>query len=530
MTTAPARKCPVFVVALLLTRPDGVSGQRVPGGDFRVACQRFAPKQLPNRAVATSVRFAPDSGDLPPRCVLRGKIVSSPSSTINFRIDLPAPATWNGKTLMIGGGGFDGVVPTDVYRWQGLLGLMGTSAAAASTFVVGSTDSGHQGRGAIPYVDYSWSAGNPTGLRNHASEANHLVQGTMVGVARAFYGKGPTRRYMFGLSNGGRQGLMAAQRHPEDYDGILALAPAISQTAFAANLTPIMRHIYSHPDNYLDEKQVGLYSAAELTACDGLDGLEDGVIGDYRGCRFDPSTLLCKDGSGDGCLTPGQVETITMWMGEKRVNAPMADGLTGYARYGPGGPLGDWSFVFGTSFAGRDAFNFIAAENIVKTVSDDPVASVMRHDPERWPAQYQANSALIDATSPDLDRFAARGGKLLVLHGAGDYCVSYERTGQYYRSVVARTEPERVRGFFRYYVAPSLGHGLNGAGADSFTLFTALEEWVESGKAPDGPIATKRDPDGNARYTRPLCEYGTFPKYLGRGDPSKASSFACAAN
>ena len=205
----------VLVAGLI---PSGASPTAIPP-TLRAACQRFAPRALPNRAVLTAIRFEADSADLPARCVVRGKIVSSPTSIINFRVDLPAPAAWNGKTLMIGGGGFDGVIPTDAYPWDDMLGRMGIGLADATAFVVGSTDSGHQGRGAIPFADYSWAADNPIALRNHASEANHLVLGAMVGIARAFYGKAPSHRYLFGVSNGGRQGLMAAQRHPEDYDG-----------------------------------------------------------------------------------------------------------------------------------------------------------------------------------------------------------------------------------------------------------------------------------------------------------------------
>jgi feruloyl esterase len=499
-------------------------------GSFKAQCAAFRPTQIPGGAKLDSVRFEPDSADRPARCVVRARIVSSPTSTIKFRVDLPAPSGWNGKTLMMGGGGFDGAIQTELFDWRRLAIQLGMTRAETSAFVVGATDSGHQGRGPVPYLDYSWAARNPTALRNHASEANHLVVGAMVALTKAFYGRAPVRRYMFGLSNGGRQGLIAAQRHPEDYDGIMALAPAISQTAFAANLTPIMRHIYSRPENWLDPKKVALYSAAELAACDELDGLKDGIIGDYRGCRFDPGTLACRGADDGSCLTAGQVESLRMWMGEKHVNAPMADGLGGYAIYGPGGPASEWSYLFGSSFAGREAFDFIAADNIVKNgITDDPVASVMTHEPEKWATRYLANSELIDATSPDLSRFAARGGKILSVQGAGDYCVSYERTGQYYRSVQAKMGEDRTRSFFRYYVAPSLGHGLNGSGADSFTLFSALEDWVERGKTPDAPIVAKNDQSGAALFTRPLCEYGKFPKYRGSGDPNQAASFACTA-
>jgi feruloyl esterase len=463
--------------------------------------------------------------------VLRGRIVSSPTSTINFRVDLPAPAAWNARVLMIGGGGFDGVIPTDRFDLRAIA-RMGLDPEEGARFVIGSTDSGHQGRGETPYLDYSWAARNPTALRNHASEANHLVLGAMVSLATQFYGKAPTRRYHYGVSNGARQGIMAAQRHPEDYDGILALAPAISQTAFAANLTPIMKHIYSDPANWLDQRRLTAWMAAEVAACDELDGLGDGIISDYRGCRFDPGALACAgtDEGGGSCLLPGQVQSLRMWLGEKRVNVPMANGLDGYAIYGPGGPVSEWRYVFGRTFAGREAFDFIAADNIVKNgITDNPVASVLTHDPEQWASQYLANSELIDATSPDLSAFFARGGKLISMHGAGDYCVSYERMGQYFRSVEAKMGREATAKFFRFFVAPSIGHGLSGAGADGFTLFPALQAWVEQGKSPDGQVAVKRDPDGTVRFARPLCDYGSYARYRGQGDPASAASFVCKA-
>jgi hypothetical protein len=111
----------------------------------------------------------------------------------------------------------------------------------------------------------------------------------------------------------------------------------------------------------------------------------------------------------------------------------------------------------GNSFAGRDAFDFIAADNIVKNgITEDPVASVVTHDPEKWPERYLANSELIDATNPNLTTFFARGGKIIVVHSPGDYCVSYERAGQYFRSVEARMGKETTAKSFRYFVAPIL--------------------------------------------------------------------------
>jgi feruloyl esterase len=497
--------------------------------DFKSQCQSFTPARIAGDATLTAKRFEPDSAGRPARCVLHGRIVSSPTSTINFRVDLPAPGAWNTKVLMIGGGGFDGVIPTDDFDFRRTI-QMGLSPEKGNAFVVGSTDSGHQGRGEIPEIDYSWAARNPSALRNHAYEANHLVLGAMVSLVTSFYGKAPTRRYHYGVSNGARQGIMAAQRYPADYDGILALAPAISQTAFAANLTPVLKHVYSDPDNWMDQERLRAYVAAEVAACDLLDGVSDGVIGNYRNCRFDPATLACGATKDGNCLTPGQIQSLRMWRGEKRVNVPLADGLGGYAIYGPGGSVQEWAFLFGKTFAGREAFDFIAAENIVKNgITDDPVATVLLHDPEKWASQYLANSELIDATNPDLSGFFSRGGKLLSMHGAGDYCVSYDRMGQYYRAVEARLGNDKTRASFRLFVAPSVGHSMTGAGPEWFTLFPALEAWVEQGKSPDGLVATKKEPDGSVRFTRPLCDYGWYPHYRS-GDPAKAGSFECREN
>ena len=511
---------------LISTAP---SAQVTPLLDLQHRCERFSPKRIANGAVLTAVHFEAATPDRPERCVLKARIVSSPSSTINFRVDLPAPSTWNTKLLVLGGGGFDGMIPTEMDLWRSLVRFMGIGTQEAFAYVVGSTDSGHQAR--VPFFDLTWAAGNPTALRNHASEANHLVLGAMVNLARAFYGKAPVRRYIVGGSNGGRQGLMAAQRHPEDYDGVLAFVPAISQNATAANLTPLLKHIFSVPENWLDGKRITRYVAAELAACDELDGLKDGVIDNYRGCRYDPAELACRGADTDDCLTLGQIQSLRLFFDDKRVPVPFADGLIGYPASGRGGSRGEWSFVFGATFAGREAVNFILVDNMVKnTITGDPNASPMTHDPEHWASQYLAMSELLDTTNPDLSAFARRGGKIIVLHGAADYCVSYERTGQYVRSVETRLGKDVTRQFLRYYVAPAVGHGLSGPGADSFTAFRALEDWVEQGRRPEGLIASKRDPKtGTVEFTRPLCEYGAYPRFSGSGDPGDAKNFACTA-
>lgn len=296
--------------------------------------------------------------------------------------------------------------------------------------------------------------------------------------------------------------------------------------ATAANLTGLYQHIYASPANWLDARRILRYTAAELAACDELDGLKDGVIANYAACRFDPNALRCAGAETGECLTDGQVESLRLFFGDKRAAVPFADGLTGYPPAGRGGGAPEWTFVFGSSYAARDAVNYTLIDNMVKyTITADPNASVMTHEPEKWASQYLAMSELWDTTNPDLGAFARAGGKLIVIHGASDYCVSFERTGQYVRSVEALLGRETTRTFLRYFVPPAIGHSMSGPGADWFPLLPALQDWVEHGRAPDGMIGVKRDA-GAVRFTRPLCEYGSYARYQG-GDPNDARSFAC---
>ena len=495
---------------------------------FRAKCEGFSPS-APDGVVISSIAIDDKDPQRPVRCVLRARIEAFPASVINFRLDLPAEATWNGNFLMLGGGGFDGFLSTELPGiWREMVRRMGVTDSVASAFAVGSTDSGHQGRGAIPFFDLSWALGNPEARVNHAERANHLALGAMRSLVRDFYGREAARRYLVGSSNGGRQGLMAAQRYPEDYHGILAMVPAISQNATAANLTALYGHIYATPGNWLDAARIERYTAAELTACDELDGLKDGVIANYRECRFDPGELRCAAGESGDCLTEGQVESLRLFFADKRAAVPFANGLEGYPASARGGDRSEWMFVFGRSFAARDAVNFTLIDNMVKyTITGDPNASVMTHEPERWASQYLAMSELWDTTDPDLGAFARAGGKLILIHGASDYCVSYERTGQYYRMVEGLLGREATRRFLRYFVPPAIGHSMSGPGTDWFPLLQSLREWVEQGRAPEAIIGSKRE-GTTVRFTRPLCEYGSYARYLGN-DPADARSFKCTA-
>ena len=473
----------------------------------RRSAPAFAPKDLPHGAIATKNEVRAAGGVFPEACIVRGTIVTAPTSTVTWAVELPARALWNGKTLTFGGGGFDGFTPTDADYYH----IMATPASAA--FVRMGSDSGHQVTSFYPW------ALDDVALRNHAYEANHLTLEVGTAVATQFYGKPPTRRYMLGQSNGGRSGLVAAQRYPNDYDGIIAIEPAIFQQAHELNLgATTMKHIYSSPQNWLNAAKIALFAKAEIAACDELDGLKDGIIGNIAACTYMPTDLLCKGADSDACLTAGQIESIRMVYTDQHVPVKLGDGSTGYPRFGRGGAATtDWrDYLFGSTFEARDAFNYFAPSEAAKVVERNANAAAFPHDATQYAAQYLALSRLMDPTDPDLSAFANHGGKLLLWYGTADTCVSIYRTAQYFDAVKQRMGAQKVASFARFLVTPHVGHEMNGPGPAAIDLVTAMDTWVEKAEAPDHLVVAKIDSASNVvAFERPACEFPKFARYDG---------------
>ncbi|MDZ7864337.1 tannase/feruloyl esterase family alpha/beta hydrolase [Acidovorax sp.] len=491
------------------------------------ACPTYRTATLPHGATITRTELRAAEGLLPEVCIVRGEIVSSPQSTIHWAVELPAGTVWNGKTLTVGGGAFDGFIPTDDPWYQHIIG------ASAQTYVKMSSDSGHLAPG------FAWGASD-VALRNHAFDANHFVLEVGTAIASDFYGKRPTRRYHIGHSNGGRSALAATQNYPKDYDGVVAMEPAISQQAHQANLGPtLLRHVFSKPENWLSPAKIALYARAETAACDALDGLADGIIGNVAACNYVPTELLCKGADSDSCLTAGQIESVRLIYAQKDVPVTLSQGARGYPGFGRGGAAtSDWeAYVFGPSFEARDSFNYMAVSAAARLVEGNPAADLLQHDPTRYQASYLRLANMIDATNPDISAFADNGGKLLIWYGMGDACVSVYRTAEYLDSVRQRLGASKVQGFARMLTSPSNGHNLDGPGTDpvSIDLLAAMDAWVERGTAPDRLVATRYEPaDPRAGrqipvLQRPVCEYPKFPRFDGKGDPAKAESFSCSA-
>lgn len=483
------------------------------------ACSAFAASDLPHGATITRTEIRAATARLPEVCIVRGAIVSSPLSTINWVVELPAASLWNGKTLTIGGGGLDGFIPTDDAFYQDRV-----AGPGGNRFVKISSDSGHQ----VPSFDFFR---DEAAFRNHAFEANHLALEVGTEVATQFYGMPPERRYMIGHSNGGRSAIMAMQRYPHDYDGVIALEPALSQQLHQINLGPtVLRHIFKDPANWLSPAKTALYARAETRACDALDGLEDGIIGNIEACNYVPTDLLCTGADNDNCLTAGQIESIRLIYADRAVPGTMADGVSGYPRFGRGGAAtSDWTaYMFGNAPGTPNAFNVNAVNGAARFVSNDPTTSILTHDPTAFLPQYLRLSELMDPTT-DISEFVDHGGKLLIWYGLADTCVSLYRTVGYFDALKADLGRRKVRSFARFLTTPSMGHDLDGPGTGVIDFIGAMDRWVERGVAPDQLVATTFNDAGTVPVRqRPVCEYPKFPRYDGTGDPSRAQSFFCS--
>jgi feruloyl esterase len=326
--------------------------------------------------------------------------------------------------------------------------------------------------------------------------------------------------------------LVAIQRYPADYDGVIAIEPAITQQAHQVNLgQETMRHVFADRKNWLSPANVALYAAAEIKACDGLDGLKDGVIGNVAACDYLPTELRCTAEETDSCLTDGQIESIRLIYADHDVPVTFADGRRGYPRFGRGGAAtSDWvAYIFGTDFQKRDAFNYLAPSEAARVVERNADTDALRHEPEKHAADYQRISALMDATDPDLSAFAGHGGKLLIWYGLADTCVSVYQTARYFAGVEQRMGKAKVRSFARFLVSPGVGHELDGPGANDVDLISAMDRWVEQGMAPDALVAKHVDhATGAPGASRPVCDFPRFPRYSGYGDSSVADNFTCA--
>ena len=498
-------------------------------------CESLAQLNLAAATVTTAQAipagsFTPPNSkpipNLPAFCRVAGVLRPSSDSQIGFEVWMPATG-WNGKFQGIGNGGYAGNMD-----FGGLAGAVSRGYAAAAT------DTGHQGSG----IDASWALGHPEKILDFASRAIHETAVKGKQIVNAFYGSAPKRAYFSACSTGGRQALMEAQRYPEDYDGIISGAPANYWTHLMAGFVWNSVATGKAPGSYIPPAKLPALEAATLHACDALDGVKDGVINDPTRCKFDPAKLLCQGAETNACLTAPQVEAL-----RKIYSGPIdAKGRNLFPGYLPGGETGPggWS-AWITGAAPNESLHYAFGTQFFKNMVYDNAA----WDYESFDAGAATRLAdskmgpILNAINPDLSRFRARGGKLILYHGWSDTAIAPVNSIDYYKSVVAKAGAKEAATFLRLFMVPGMQHCGGGPGPDSFgqygvaqgdaghNLGRALEQWVEQGVAPDRIVATKFKPGTppEAVRTRPLCRYPEVAKWKGSGSTDDAANFACVA-
>jgi feruloyl esterase len=435
--------------------------------------------------------------DLPAFCRVAATLTPSDDSAIKLELWMPV-AGWNGKFVIPGNGGFAGAIAP-----------AGLAAALRSGYAAATTDTGHEGGSGRFMLDH------PEQLTDFADRAVHQTAVVGKTFLSAFYGEAPKRSYFNGCSTGGRQALTAAQRFPDDFDAIVAGAPAIYASHQTAGQIWLWQATHKDEASFIPANKYPVLHDAVLAACDALDGVKDGVLEDPTRCKFDPAVVQCKGANEATCLTASQVEAARkIYTGPKNPRT----GEQVFSPLYPGSELG-WAASSGAAPVGYaiDVFKYV--------VFRDPHWDPMTLNYDADVARADKVAAPLTAIDTDLTKLL-RHGKLLIYHGWGDPGIPPGYTVEYYKSVLAKTKVKNVRDAVRLFMVPGMGHCGGGEGTSTFDMLAALDDWVERGKAPD-QIAASRVREGQMDRTRPLCSYPQVAVYKGSGSTDEAVNFAC---
>lgn len=507
---SPANAALTFEAAQ--TRCQALVGLRVTSGHVENAEHVTAGARLVSEP--QSGQLAPLNGIVAPKSFCRVRTRLHPTRDSDILVEAWLPDDWNGKLLGVGGGGFSGGYATAALTLRGPLeqGYAGVS-----------TDVGH------PASDSAkWAFGHPQKLIDYAYRGNHLAAVVAKQAIKALYGAPAKRAYFHGCSNGGRDALMAVSRFPNDYDGVIAGAPAASWTAMLTSFVANRKALFGPSGAANLGSKLALINRAVLEKCDALDGVSDGVLEDPRKCQFDPSELLCKPGPVEdkSCLSAPEVAVAQqLYRGTFRKGGQQL--MSGFA---VGGELSGWDEWLTNEKSLQSNFG---DEFFRWMVHGEAGWGMVRFDLDRDFAAAQSRVGFLDSDNPDIRRFISRGGKLIMYHGWNDAAVSPFNTIRYFEA--ARAQSDRKGSSTRLFMAPGMGHCFAGPGPNSFDMLPDLDRWVEQGAAPEQVTAVKYPNDMLALLkvpqqpvrTRPLCAWPKVARYKGSGSTDDAASFTC---
>jgi feruloyl esterase len=475
------------------------------------ACADLAKLALPDTRITLAERvpagdFSAPGVNQPLKVPAICRVAGVVAPAIKFEVWLPEGSGWNGRFQAVGGGGLAGIISYPAL-----------AEAVRGGYASSSTDTGHEA------ADSAWLSDRQRVI-DYGYRAIHEMTVKAKAVIEAHYGSAPQYSYFNGCSTGGRQGLMTAQRYPDDYDGIISGAPVNRFTHLHMGQLWTAHATLKKPGAVLTRDDLAKVSGAALAQCDANDGVTDGILTDPRTCDFDPSGLQG--------FSAAQIEALKM-IYQGAVNP--RTGVQIYPGLEPGGegPQPNnpgWALIMN----GREPFAI-----------DNAVIGGMGFENPQWDWRtfdFDSDIELVDsklfgvlnAVDPDLRDFKAGGGKLIVYHGWNDPGVMPQQTLDYFDNVIeyaGKATGGDGRAFtdeyLRLFMMPGVGHCRGGAGPDQADWVAALAGWVEQGKAP-ASITARREQDGNVVMTRPLCPHPQVARYGGRGDTNDARNFECA--
>ncbi len=472
-------------------------------------CNAFLGRSVEG-ATVTKARLEPSTATAPETCV----VLAEMPQDLDFEVRMPT--SWNSRTVFMGGGGFDGSITTPA--------TAPSPGVAQAGYATIATNHGHNGNA---LESPTWAL-NAQMLAEYGYLAVPRVISPAKAILKSRYGNqqfAAAKMVYEGCSGGGRQGLIEAQRYPDLFDGVISRAPANAYTAQFLWYQKVAKQL-AKPGANLTSGKVKALEAAVLAQCDALDGLADGVIGRPDACTFDVASMQCSGAETDSCFTDLQLQSV------KAIYEPT--NVAGYKW--PGFPFGGEAFSptgiqswggAGPSLLGQGFIQYMVAQN--STVNWLDV------DPAQYTSRLASLADQIDAVNPDLSRFKARGGKLILWTGLTDWLITPHNATDYYTKVVAAAGGQAPADeFVEYFTAPGVDHCSNavgnGQGADMVNLLGPMFDWIEKGVKPSsvGIVATQSNPAaGKTAKKRPLCKFPEYAKYDGTGDPDLAASFAC---
>jgi tannase/feruloyl esterase len=517
-------------------------GEPTTGAVVTSATYNMAVADAPNAGNTAIVAGTPDHC----QTLIDIKPVDPTAPVIKAQVNLPT--SWNGKSLQMGGGGLNGVLVTGLGRGR----ADGPELQLPLTrgFVTLGTDSGHQTPGGA-------FALNNEAFTNYAYASYKKTRDVGVQLGLAFYGHRALKSYYMGGSEGGREGMIMAQRYPTDFDGIVAIDPVIRliglwqyQLSFG--------QVQSTPGSWIGGKVQLIHDTVQAT-CDALDGITDQVVSNYRACKPLADAALaakrCVSGTDEGpaCFSDAQLATIRWTYSGQLFPFALANGIYSYPGYfygSEGVPGGLSTWVTGTTAPTSDpdvpttSRSYSLGGTFVRYfVTKDPTFNPLAFNSAAFQTRIQELSNVLDMTNPDLSAFHAHGGKLILRENLSDKGNSPQTGFDYYDAVVAKMGKTKVDEFFVAYGATGLPHtsiGLNAGTANAPTYGTpgqidfvsVLDDWVAKGIKPAESLTlTLRTPlpPYDLVSSKPMCRYGSYPRYTGAtpAEGNLASNYVC---